>query len=66
VKNYQVSISRAQAAREWLHTQHGVPREQVVIRGYGEAFPEFPEEQNLKNRRLTFDFAPANAQDNVF
>lgn len=66
VKNYQLSVSRAKAAREWLSKQHGVPMSQIVIRAYGEAFAEFPNENDLRNRRLTFEFAPQDAQDNVF
>jgi outer membrane protein OmpA-like peptidoglycan-associated protein len=66
VHNYQLTVRRAKAARIWLHIEHGVPLEQVVIRAYGEAFPEFPDENDLKNRRLTFDFAPKDAHDNAF
>lgn len=66
VKNYQLSVNRAKAARQWLHSQRGVSLEQIVIRAYGEAFPEFPDENDLRNRRMTFDFAPQDAQDNVF
>jgi outer membrane protein OmpA-like peptidoglycan-associated protein len=66
VKNYQLSVSRAKAAREWLFLQRGVPMTQVVIRAYGEAFAEFPDENDLRNRRLSFEFAPQDAQDNVF
>ncbi|MEY3443871.1 MAG: hypothetical protein RLZZ519_2152, partial [Bacteroidota bacterium] len=66
VRNYQLSVSRAKAVRQWLASQRGVPPAQIVIRAYGEAFPEFPDENDLRNRRLTFDFAPQDAQDNVF
>lgn len=66
VLNYQLSVSRAKAARQWLMSQRNVPPAQIVIRAYGEAFPEFPDENDLRNRRLTFDFAPQDAQDNVF
>ena len=66
VKNYQLSVARAKAARRWLNETHGVPIKQVVIKAYGEAFPEFADENDLKNRRMTFDFAPQDAQDNAF
>lgn len=66
VKNYQGSVSRAKALRTWLHAEKGVPLNQLVIRAYGEAFPEFPGDHDLRNRRMTFDFAPHDAQDNAF
>lgn len=66
VKNYQLSVTRARQARAMLHEKFGVPLSQVVIRAYGEAFPEFADEGNMKNRRLTFDFAPQDAVDNAF
>lgn len=66
VINYQVSVARAKSMRAWLNETRGVPLQQMVIRAYGEAFPEFPGEKNLKNRRMTFDFAPQDAQDNAY
>lgn len=66
VKNYQLSVTRAKSLRTQLMQDLGVNPKQLVIRAYGEAFPEFANENDLRNRRLSFEYAPANAQDNVF
>ncbi len=66
VKNYQASVTRAKAIRELLVDRFAIAPKQLVIRAYGEAFPEFPNEDDLRNRRLSFEYAPADAQDNVF
>lgn len=69
VVNYKLSILRAKNVREVLSKEFGVPIEQLVIRAYGEAFPEFPDdtaEHRRKNRRVTFDFAPIDAVDNAY
>ncbi|MFN8396547.1 MAG: OmpA family protein [Bacteroidia bacterium] len=66
VQNYQFSVTRAKQTRQWLHDQLGVEMDQVVIRAYGEAFPEFPGESDLRNRRITLDYAPQDATDNAF
>jgi predicted Zn-dependent peptidase len=66
VKNYQLSVIRAKAIRAWFSEEMGVPVQQIVIRAYGEAFPEFPDDNDLRNRRMTFEYAPKDAQDNAF
>jgi outer membrane protein OmpA-like peptidoglycan-associated protein len=66
VKNYQLSVARAKALRTWLVDKLAIPAQQVVIRAYGEAFPEYPDENDLRNRHVSFEYAPSDAQDNVF
>jgi outer membrane protein OmpA-like peptidoglycan-associated protein len=66
VVNYQMSVARAKAIRAWLVKEQGVPPAQIVIRAYGEAFPELANENDLRNRRMSFEYAPADAQDNVY
>ncbi len=66
VKNYQLSVSRAKAIRVWLIDEMHLPAQQIVIRAYGEAFPEFADDNDVRNRRISFEYAPANAQDNVY
>ena len=66
VVNYQLSVVRAKSLRAWLVQELGLPAQQIVVRAYGEAFPEFANDNDLRNRRITFEYAPADAQDNVF
>jgi predicted Zn-dependent peptidase/outer membrane protein OmpA-like peptidoglycan-associated protein len=66
VKNYQLSVARAKAIRAWLTDEMHLPAQQIVIRAYGEAFPEFADDNDVRNRRISFEYAPADAQDNVY
>lgn len=66
VKNYQLSVARAKAMRALMVEKMGVPVQQIVIRAYGEAFPETPDDKDLRNRRMSFEYAPPDAQDNAF
>lgn len=69
VTNYQLSIQRCKSVLEALSKGYGVPKEQLVIRAYGEAFPEYDDdtaEHRHKNRRVSFDFAPQDAVDNAY
>ncbi|MEM7038962.1 MAG: OmpA family protein, partial [Bacteroidota bacterium] len=68
VTNYQLSIERAKSIRQILMQTYGLPRERLILRPFGEAFPEFPDntaEERHKNRRVSFGIAPQDAQNNA-
>lgn len=57
VKNYLLSVARAEAVRDHLVQVHGIDSERLQPRGFGEAFPEFNEKirsEDVKNRRIAF------------
>lgn len=57
VKNYHLSIERADLIMRILAEGYGVAPERLKVRGYGEAFPDFPDdtpEHRALNRRVTF------------
>ncbi len=66
VYNYLLSIQRSESVKQILGSRYRVPGERLIVRGYGEAFAEYPDdtpEHRAKNRRVTFepvpkDFAP--------
>ena len=69
VTNYQLSIQRCKSIRKVLSLEYGVPMEQLVIRAYGEAFPEYDDDtadHRHKNRRVSFNFATQDAVDNAY
>jgi len=69
VKNYRLSIDRAQAVQTILVNNYGIKPERLIINPFGEAFAEFPDNtaaNRHKNRRVTFTFAPAEAQPRTF
>ena len=57
VYNYQLSIQRAESVQRIMVEQHGIKPERVVVKGWGEAFAEYPDdtpEHMALNRRVTF------------
>jgi predicted Zn-dependent peptidase/outer membrane protein OmpA-like peptidoglycan-associated protein len=69
VANYKLSIERARSVRAVLSGAHQLDAGRLVIRPFGEAFPEWPDdtpEHRAKNRRVTFTVAPSDAVENVF
>ena len=69
VVNYQLSIQRAQSVQGILSGQGGVDEKRLILRPFGEAFPEYPDDTPVnrsKNRRVTFERAPADAEPRYF
>jgi OmpA-OmpF porin, OOP family len=69
VKNYKLSIERAESARQFMMEHCGVPQSRLLLRPFGEAFPEFEEtsaENIRKNRRVTFEIAPDDATETPY
>lgn len=69
VSNYKLSIERARSVKAVLSGAHQLDPDRLLIRPYGEAFPEWPDdtpEHRAKNRRVTFTVAPPDAVENVF
>lgn len=57
VTNYQLSIERATYIKQILIDRFGIEAGRMLVRGYGEAFPEYDETTELnraRNRRVTF------------
>ena len=53
VKNYLLSVQRAEAVRDHLVQRFGIAPDRLQPRGYGEAFPEYNEKirsEDVKNR----------------
>lgn len=58
VTNYALSIQRAEAVRDLLRDRFLIAEERLVVVGWGEAFPEYPDDtprHRALNRRVTFD-----------
>ena len=58
VTNYALSIQRAEAVRDILRDRFQVAEDRLVVVGWGEAFPEYPDDtprHRALNRRVTFD-----------
>lgn len=54
--NVQLSHARAQSVADWL-IEHGIPRSQLVVRGYGSAAPKAANDSEVHralNRRIEF------------
>lgn len=69
VANYLLSKRRAERVKTILSDELGVEPERLVVRGYGEAFPEFEEindQTRSLNRRVTFDEIPENSNPDAF
>lgn len=69
VSNYKLSIERARSVKAVLSGAHQLDPDRLLIRPFGEAFPEWPDdtpEHRAKNRRVTFNVAPPDAVENVF
>ncbi|HHG85215.1 MAG TPA: hypothetical protein ENJ82_10765, partial [Bacteroidetes bacterium] len=61
VYNYQLSIQRAESIKQLLIASFGVRADRLSVRGFGEAFAEFPDdtpEHSALNRRVSFEIAP--------
>jgi outer membrane protein OmpA-like peptidoglycan-associated protein len=57
VKNYHLSLERADLIMRILTEGYGIPTDRLGVRGYGEAFPDYPDdtpEHRALNRRVTF------------
>lgn len=57
VKNYHLSIERADLVMRILSEGYGIASSRMEVRGYGEAFPDYPDdipEHRALNRRVTF------------
>lgn len=57
VKNYHLSIDRADLVMRILSEGFGIDPARMTVRGYGEAFPDYPDdtpEHRALNRRVTF------------
>ncbi len=69
VYNYLLSIQRSESVKQILSNRLGIPEERLIVRGYGEAFAEFPDdtpEHRAKNRRVTFELVPKDFVPNDF
>lgn len=58
VHNYQLSIDRAELVKKILVEEYGIGAERLEVRGFGEAFPDYPDdtpEHRALNRRVTFE-----------
>jgi predicted Zn-dependent peptidase/outer membrane protein OmpA-like peptidoglycan-associated protein len=69
VANYKLSIERARSVRAVLSGAHQIDENRLLLRPFGEAFPEWPDdtaEHRALNRRVTFNIAPPDAVENVF
>lgn len=67
--NYKLSIQRARAVQTELIRLYHIQEERLILQPFGEAFAEYPDdtpEHRRKNRRVTFEEAPANAQPRYF
>ena len=67
--NYKLSIQRARAVQAHLVSKYKVPEGRLILQPFGEAFAEYPDdspEHRRKNRRVTFDQAPADAEPRYF
>jgi predicted Zn-dependent peptidase/outer membrane protein OmpA-like peptidoglycan-associated protein len=67
--NYKLSIQRARAVQAHLVSKYKVPEGRLILQPFGEAFAEYPDDtpdHRRKNRRVTFDQAPANAEPRYF
>lgn len=67
--NYKLSIQRARAVQAHLVSKYRVPEGRLILQPFGEAFAEYPDdspEHRRKNRRVTFDQAPDNAEPRYF
>lgn len=67
--NYKLSIQRARAVQTELIRRYQIPEERLILQPFGEAFAEYPDdtpEHRRKNRRVTFEEAPADAQPRYF
>lgn len=61
VYNYLLSINRSESVKQVLGNRFGIPGERLIVRGFGEAFAEYPDdtpEHRAKNRRVTFTLVP--------
>lgn len=68
VYNYKLSISRARAVQTILMQQFGIAEARLTVRGFGEAFPEYPDDteaHRAKNRRVTFELLPATSEQKL-
>lgn len=69
VYNYLLSINRSESVKQILSGRFGIPEERLIVRGYGEAFAEYPDdtpEHRAKNRRVTFELVPKDYVPNEF
>ncbi|MEM0999012.1 MAG: insulinase family protein [Bacteroidota bacterium] len=69
VFNYKLSIERARSVENVLSSAHQIDPERLVVRPFGEAFPEYPDdtpEHRALNRRVTFNVAPPDAVEYEF
>jgi outer membrane protein OmpA-like peptidoglycan-associated protein/predicted Zn-dependent peptidase len=67
--NYKLSIQRARTVRDRLVAQYKLPEDRLILQPFGEAFAEYPDDtpdHRRKNRRVTFEKAPADAQPRYF
>ena len=67
--NYKLSIQRARAVQTELIRLYRIKEERLILQPFGEAFAEYPDdtpEHRRKNRRVTFEEAPADAQPRYF
>lgn len=68
VYNYQLSIQRAESVKLVLEQLHGVSGERLVVKGWGEAFAEYPDdtpEHMALNRRVTFTLIEEKGDDDA-
>lgn len=61
VTNYLLTIQRAESVRDFIHERYGISLDRLFAQGYGEAFPEYPDdtpEHRALNRRVSFELVP--------
>lgn len=67
--NYKLSIQRARAVQAAIVAQYKIPENRLILQPFGEAFAEYPDdtpEHRRKNRRVTFEQAPDDAEPRYF